>query len=193
MDENNNITTSYYGTFEPDSFSTNEAGVASAILQCPRQYGEMIDKHVVKGYNDHAETLKKAYDEAGDKPVILEGTLLGGQVNPHMGVFRIGPQNIKGTVESVKIVATVVQEFESGKTYTSEATFRGDDVDAVRNIQEGDQITFPGRKSHSRSNSGKWYSNLIACGKAEIAPVAANDNDPDKNVDKNSEADNPSP
>ena len=185
MDENNNITTSYYGTFKPDSFSTNETGVTTAILQSTRQDGETIDEHVVKGYNDNAEKLRNAYEEAGSKPVILGGTLLGGRVNPHMGVHRFGPEVIKGTVKSMKIVASVVQEFESGKTYTSETTFRGDDIDSARNIQEGDQITFPARRTQTKGNSGEWYSSLIACGEVMLQPAAANDND--------AGADSPSP
>jgi len=182
---NKNIHTSYVGTFKADSFAVDEKGVASATLETPGG-----DK-VVKGYNDNAKTLEDAVKAGGE--MIVRGTLLGGNKNPHMGIYATGPEQIAGVVSKVRdnfdsfeadgkqpyVNAWVGVERGDNKIFRAVAAY-GDDALALKGVKEGDRLDVPARTTHEKrevKGEEKWVEmyRVTGAGTFEPAPEKAAD------------------
>ncbi len=176
---NRNIHTSYVGTFKVDSFSIDENGVASAVLET--RTGEKV----VKGYNDNAKTLEDAAKSDGE--IIVRGVLLGGSKNPHMGVYATGPERITGVVNKVRdnfssceedgrqpyLNAWVGVERGGHRIFRAVVAF-GNDALALKDMKEGDRLNAPGRAVHEKrevNGEEKWVEMYRITGVGTFEPA----------------------
>lgn len=176
--KNNNIHTSYVGTFKEGSFKV-EDGVASAVLETAG--GEKT----IKGYKDNAKTLEDAVNAGGE--IIVRGTLLGGGKNPHMGIYATGPEQIAGVVSKVRdnfdsfeadgktpyVNAWVGVERGDAKIFRAVVAY-GDDALALKGIEEGGRIDVPARTTHEQRGAEgekKWVEMYRVTGAGTVEPA----------------------
>lgn len=182
------IHTSYVGTFRADSFSIDEKGVASAILET--RGGEKL----VKGYNDHAGTLEDAVGAGGE--TIVRGALLGGARNPHLGIYGTGPERVAGVVGRIShnfdsyardgkqpyFSAWVGVERGDARIFRAVSAF-GDEALALKGVAEGDRLAVPARPTFEKrmvNGAENWVQTfrVVGIGSFEPAPRAGNSPEP---------------
>ena len=172
------IFTSYVGTFKADSFSVDDNGVASAVLETARS-GEKV----VKGYKDRVEILKNAVAAGGEQ--IINGSLLGGGANPHLSITRTGPEQITGAVSKVRdsfdtegkqpfVRAFMRIEVGDDKKVGKEVKAFGDDALALKGLKDGDRLSVPARQTQDKvtdkDGNEKWESIYLVTGPGKIEP-----------------------
>ena len=181
------IHTSHVGTFRTDSFSVDEKGVASAILET--RGGEKL----VKGYNDHARTLEDAVRAGGE--TIVRGALLGGSRNPHMGIYGTGPERVAGVVGRIRhnfdsyardgkqpyLSAWVGVERGDARIFRAVAAF-GDEALALKGIAEGDRLAVPARATLEKrevNGAEKWVQTYRVAGIGSFEPAPRSEDAPE--------------
>ncbi|MXX87930.1 MAG: hypothetical protein F4213_13165 [Boseongicola sp. SB0677_bin_26] len=171
------IHTSYKGTFKADSLDVEEK-TASAIITT--HDGKEI---TVKGYNDHFDTLKEAFEAGGE--VILRGKLLGSASLLHLAVYGTGPEHVAGVVKNPKdnfdsyekdekqpFIDLFVGVEKDDKTFWRGMTFFGDDALALKGkVTEGDRIELDVRPSQ-RKVGDNWKPVYVPEGPATVHPAA---------------------
>lgn len=182
-----NIHTSYVGEFKADSLKI-EGGVASATF---------VDKggaeRVVKGYNDNAKLLEEAVAAGGEQ--IIRGSLLGGNKNPHMGIYGVGPDQVCGVVSHVRDnfdsfekdgkqpYIDMFVKFERGEhTIGRPIKAYGDDALALEGLKDGDTIDVPARPTQEQRGKGDektWQSVMRITGPGTFERAAEKDTAPD--------------
>ena len=186
-DKSKIIHTSYVGTFRADSFSVDEKGVASAILDT--RGGEKL----VKGYNDHAGTLEDAVRAGGE--TIVRGALLGGAVNPHLGIYGTGPERVAGVVGRIRhnfdtysrdckqpyLSAWVGVERGGTRIFRAVTAF-GDEALALKGMAEGDRLAVPARATLDRrevNGAEKWVQTFRVTGIGSFEPAPRAEDSPE--------------
>ena len=202
--KNKPIFTSYVGTFKADSFSVDENGVASAVLETPG--GDKVVKGHKTSNKDHAETLKNAVDTGGEQ--IIRGALLpGGKDGHYLAINSVGPEQIAGVVNNVQksnfepgsekmaYVNAFVQVEKGEHKIGQPIKAFGDDAMALKDLKDGDRLEVPARFTHDLQTDkdgnemtdadGKkqWNDFYLVTGPGKFEPGA----------DKTAEADAPSP
>lgn len=187
------IHTSYKGTFKEGTLMI-EGSVASAMITVGD--GKNAVEKLVKGYNDHVETLKNAAKEAAGETTILRGKLLGGKDNLHLAVYGTGPEHITGVVKNPKDNFDTCEKdkkspwmdlyvgVEKGEhSMWRSVAFHGDEALALKGkVSEGDRIELDARPSQKKVGD-EWRPIYVPEGPVKIHPAA----DADKKVDDSPE------